>query len=242
MSNYQLIKEQLNHYCENNEFVITDHQYDQINQYYDHLLEWNKVMNLTAITSEEEFAVKHILDSVLIHQVFSLNQVEKVIDIGTGAGLPGIPLKILFPHINITLLDSLNKRIHFLEEVVNALQLENVELIHGRAEDFGRDEAYREMYDLTVSRAVSQLPVLTEYCLPFVKESGYFIAYKSIETNDEINSAATAIDTLGGVLKEVRDVALLDQKIPRRFVMIEKVKKTPEKYPRKAGKPQKKPL
>ncbi len=168
MANYALIHDQLESQLKDIDIVISEKQYNQIYKYYDLLVEWNRVMNLTAITDEIEFANKHILDSIMIQKAFDMTKVNKVIDIGTGAGLPGIPLKIVFPHISITLLDSLNKRINFLNEVVDRLELKDVETIHGRAEDYGKDAEYRERYDLCVSRAVSQLPILSEYCIPFV--------------------------------------------------------------------------
>jgi 16S rRNA (guanine527-N7)-methyltransferase len=169
--------------------------------------------------------------------------VTSVIDIGTGAGLPGIPLKILFPHIHITLLDSLNKRINFLNEVIEDLGLDYVETIHGRAEDFGKMEEYREAYDLCVSRAVSQLNILSEYCVPFVHTEGHFVAYKSHQTDEEIEAAKHAIEILGGEVVSVDDIMLNnEQQVVRRFVKVLKDSTTPSKYPRKAGKPQKSPL
>lgn len=242
MNSYELIRKQLEPQLKSINITISDKQYNQIYKYYDLLVEWNKVMNLTAITDEVSFANKHIFDSVLIYKSFDLNKVESVIDIGTGAGLPGIPLKIVFPHIEIALLDSLNKRIHFLNEVIEVLELDFVETIHGRAEDFGKREEYREVFDLCVSRAVSQLPILSEYCIPFVKVGGHFIAYKSIDTNEEIENSGNAINILGGKITDVNEIELVENEITRRFVTIEKINETPIKYPRKAGKPQKTPL
>lgn len=242
MANYALIHDQLESQLKDIDIVISEKQYNQIYKYYDLLVEWNRVMNLTAITDEIEFANKHILDSIMIQKAFDMTKVNKVIDIGTGAGLPGIPLKIVFPHISITLLDSLNKRINFLNEVVDRLELKDVETIHGRAEDYGKDAEYRERYDLCVSRAVSQLPILSEYCIPFVSIGGHFTAYKSITTDDEIESSNAAIEMLSGKLTHTIDIELGENDIMRRFVIIEKMDHTPGKYPRKAGKPQKKPL
>lgn len=242
MNSYEIIRKQLEPQLDNIGINISDKQYKQIYQYYDLLLEWNKVMNLTTITDEISFANKHIFDSILICKSFDLNKVESVIDIGTGAGLPGIPLKIVFPHIQIALLDSLSKRIYFLNEVIEVLELDYVETIHGRAEDFGKREEYREQFDLCVSRAVSQLPILSEYCIPFVKVGGQFIAYKSIDTNEEIDNSSKAIEILGGNIQDISEIELVENMITRRFVRIDKVEPTPIKYPRKAGKPQKNPL
>lgn len=242
MSNHNLIRRELEDKLLNINISLSEKQYKQIYKYYDLLVEWNKVMNLTAITDEVEFANKHIYDSVLIQQCFNMEHVTSVIDIGTGAGLPGIPLKIVFPHLKITLLDSLNKRINFLNRVVEELDLDDVETIHGRAEDFGKAEEYRELYDLCVSRAVSQLPVLSEYCIPFVKVEGHFVAYKSVATDEEIANGKKAIQVLGGHIEDVKEIKLLGEEVKRRFVIVKKDNNTPGKYPRKAGKPQKSPL
>lgn len=221
---------------------LSEKQYSQIYKYYNLLIEWNHVMNLTAITDETEFVTKHFVDSILLVEHYDFNSCDSLIDIGTGAGFPGIPLKIVFPHLKVTLLDSLNKRIHFLNEVIILLELENAETIHGRAEDYGKDDVYREQYDLCVSRAVSQLPVLSEYCMPFVKVQGSFIAYKSIDTDDEIANSYSAIEILGGSEPKIKESTLIENKVVRRFVFIEKKEITPIKYPRKAGIPQKRPL
>lgn len=221
---------------------LSENQYIQISKYYDLIVEWNKVMNLTAITDEVEFAYKHILDSILIVKAFDCSRIRRVIDIGTGAGLPGIPLKILFPELEITLLDSLNKRITFLNEVIRELNLKGIQTIHGRAEDFGQDKAYREQYDLCVSRAVSNLRTLSEYCMPYVRKNGFFIAYKSAQSDEEINESKMAIELLGGKLDQVMDIELIEEDTLRRFVLIHKIKNTKAIYPRKAGLPQKKPL
>lgn len=242
MNSYDAIRKHLEPQLKSIDIELSEKQYKQIYKYYDLLLEWNKVMNLTAITDEISFANKHIFDSVLICKFFDFSKIESVMDIGTGAGLPGIPLKIVFPHIQIALLDSLNKRIHFLNEVIEVLELDFVETIHGRAEDFGKREEYREQFDLCVSRAVSQLPILSEYCIPFVKVGGKFIAYKSIDTNEEIENSSSAIEILGGKISDISEIELVENMITRRFVTIDKVEATPIKYPRKAGKPQKNPL
>lgn len=222
--------------------TLSEEQYNQIYEYYNILIQWNNVMNLTAITDEDEFASKHFVDSILLTEHYDFSSCTSLIDIGTGAGFPGIPLKIVYPHIKMTLLDSLNKRINFLNEVINKLGLQEIETIHGRAEDFGKDELYREQYDLCVSRAVSQLPVLSEYCIPFVCQKGHFIAYKSVDTDDEITQSIHALEILGGAVPKVVESDLIGDKVRRRFVIIDKISETPMKYPRKAGIPQKRPL
>ncbi len=242
MDSKQIIRHSLEPQLNRIGITLEENQYNQIYKYYDLLMEWNKVMNLTAITDEIEFANKHIYDSVLVQSVFDMNQVNSIIDVGTGAGLPGIPLKIIFPHLRMTLLDSLNKRINFLNQVIQELNLDYMETVHGRAEDFGRDPAYRESFDCCVSRAVSDLSILSEYCIPFVHENGHFIAYKSADTDTEIEKARNPISILGGSIKGIEEVELQGQNVIRRFVLINKLSSTPSKYPRKAGKPQKSPL
>ena len=199
-------------------------------------------MNLTAITEFEDVLEKHFLDSIAVARFVDMTGDLSVIDLGTGAGFPGMPLKIMFPNLKITLADSLNKRILFLNEVIDALGLEGVTTVHGRAEDLAADQNYREKYDYCVSRAVANLSTLSEYCLPFVKVGGSFISYKSGEIEEELSAAKKAIFLLGGQVKEVIPFRLDGTDINRSFVMIEKVKKTPKAYPRKSGIPSKKPL
>ena len=219
---------------------LTEKQIKQFLKYYEILVETNKVMNLTAITEFDEVIEKHFLDSLSLVRVFDLNRNVKILDLGTGAGFPGIPLKITFPEIDIVLADSLNKRVKFLNEVVETLQLKQVETVHGRAEELAKNKKYREQFDLCTSRAVANLSSLSEYCIPFVKEGGRFISYKSGEIEEEVDQAKRAIDVLGGKLDQVYKFDLHEQK--RSFVIIEKVKKTPAVYPRKAGTPTKEPL
>ncbi len=219
---------------------LDDTQVNQFIQYYEMLVEKNKVMNLTAITEFDEVIEKHFLDSLSLIKVYDLTKEVSVLDMGTGAGFPGIPLKIAFPQLQVTLADSLNKRILFLQEVIDTLGLEKVEAIHARAEELGRNKEYREQYDLVVSRAVANLASLGEYCIPFVKLGGEFISYKSGEIEEEVKNAKNAVFLLGGKVKEVYKFDLYEQK--RSFVRIEKVKGTPKAYPRKAGTPTKMPL
>ena len=219
---------------------LTDEQIKQFLTYYELLIEKNKVMNLTAITEYEEVIEKHFLDSISLCQVYDLSKPVKILDLGTGAGFPGVPLKIAFPEVVITLADSLNKRIKFLDEVVETLGLEKVTTIHARAEELARNKEHRESYDLVVSRAVANLSTLGEYCIPFVKMNGDFISYKSGEVEEEVEVAKKAVKILGGQIRDVYKFELSEQK--RSFVIIEKVKTTPKTYPRKAGTPSKEPL
>ena len=231
----------LSDYCKKIELDITDTQLQQFDDYFRFLVEKNKVMNLTTIIEKEDVVLKHFIDSIYIMKYTDFDE-KKVIDIGTGAGFPGIPLKIAFPWLEITLLDSLNKRIKFLDEVVDALRLEQIKCIHGRSEDIARQEEHREKYDLCVSRAVANLSTLSELCIPFVKKGGEFISYKAANSQEEIEQAGNAISKLGGRLAGVQELILPDTDMGRIFVCIKKEKNTSKKYPRKAGTPGKEPL
>lgn len=229
-----------------NEFGIelTAEMEEQFLLYYNMLIEWNSFMNLTAITDFDEVLKKHFTDSVsLIRAISDLGEKKyRMIDIGTGAGFPGIPLKIVFPNISVVLLDSLNKRVNFLKEVISKLQLTDITAVHGRAEDFAQNKEYRESFDLCVSRAVANLSTLSEYCLPFVKKNGRFISYKSEKVSEEFEISGKAISVLGGEYENQVTFELPDSDIYRNLFIIKKKSATPGKYPRKAGLPSKEPI
>ena len=221
---------------------LTEQQSEQLYEYYRLLVEWNSFMNLTGITEFSEVVQKHFVDSLSIVKVKNMNDVDNLIDVGTGAGFPGLPLKIVFPHLKVTLLDSLNKRIDFLNAVIEKTGLTGIETIHGRAEDFATPGLKREIYDLCVSRAVANLATLSEYCLPYVKIGGEFIPYKSGEVADELQDAKSAVFLLGGKVESCENFDLPGSDIHRSLVRIKKVGGCPKKYPRKAGMPSKVPL
>ena len=225
-----------------NEFdiKINDEQIKSFEKYMNLLLEWNEKINLTAITQPEEIKLKHFVDSLTVLKY--INDDDKVIDIGTGAGFPGIPLKIMNKNTKITLLDSLNKRINFLNIVIEKLDLSNIQAIHGRAEEIARNKLYREKYDVAVSRAVANLSTLTEYMLPFVKVGGKCICMKGANVNEELERAQNAIKELGGEIEKIDNFFLSDNDNERNIIIIKKVKETKSKYPRKAGTPSKEPL
>lgn len=222
--------------------TLSECQIEQFLQYYEMLAEWNEVMNLTAITEYDDVMKKHFVDSVSLIKAYDVSKESTVIDVGTGAGFPGLALKIAFPELKITLLDSLNKRIQFLNEVIEQLGLSGVETVHGRAEDFAKPGKLRESFDLCVSRAVANLSTLSEYCLPFVKVGGQFISYKSEKVTEEAAAAGNAIKLLGGSINGQIEFKLPDSDIYRNLFIIDKAKETPKKFPRKAGLPGKEPL
>ena len=224
--------------------VLTQEQLEQFEWYYQLLIQWNERMNLTAITDREEVYLKHFYDSLmplwLTPEAFQPS--VGVVDIGAGAGFPSIPLKIVRPDLHITMVDSLNKRITFLNEVIERLHLTNIEAKHSRAEDFGHDSAYRENYGIAIARAVASLSVLAEYCVPLVQKGGYFIAMKGQKAQEELSNASTALDKLGAKYISSRTQLLPIEESEREILLIKKVLNTPRKYPRKAGMPSKKPL
>ena len=227
------------------DIILSDTQTEQFLTYYEMLVEKNKVVNLTAITDFDEVLKKHFVDSLSLVKAYDLSLIEteiSLLDIGTGAGFPGIPLKIAFPDVKVTLMDSLNKRVDFLNKVTAALKLDGIDAIHGRAEDFAKSDQLREKYDLCVSRAVANLSVLSEYCLPYVKVGGKFISYKSEKVAEELKEAKYAITVLGGKVESQIDFTLPDSDIYRNLVVIDKISETPHKYPRKAGTASKNPL
>lgn len=224
------------------EIPFSSEQQEQFVTYYKMLVEKNKVMNLTAITEFDEVLDKHFLDSIALAQYVDLTKSISLIDLGTGAGFPGMPLKIMFPNLKVTLADSLNKRIVFLDEVIGELGLTDIQTVHARAEDLAHNSDYRERYDYCVSRAVANLSSLSEYCLPFVRIGGTFISYKSGEIEEELTAAKKAIFLLGGQFDQVIPFQLEGTDLGRSFVLINKDKKTAKTYPRKSGMPTKKPL
>lgn len=225
------------------EIELTDLQMKQFYDYYELLIQWNSMVNLTAITQMEEVVTKHFVDSLSLKKIIvDIDQHPySLIDVGTGAGFPGIPLKIAFPQIKVTLLDSLNKRVKFLNEVIEKLQLNDIIAIHGRAEDYGRENVLRETFDLCVSRAVANLSTLSEYCMPFVKVGGCFVSYKSGKVEEELVSGKGALKKLSGEIEEKISFTLPNSD-ERCLVKIRKIAKLQKKYPRKAGLPSKEPL
>lgn len=219
--------------------IITEDEIKSLYQYMKLMLEWNKIINLTAITDEKEVILKHFIDSISINKY--IKEANKIMDIGTGAGFPGIPLKILNKDIEFILVDSLNKRINFLGEVKKELLLDKIELLHARAEELAKNRKYRESVDIVVSRAVARLRVLAEYMLPFVQENGLCICMKGPNIEEELEESKKSLDILGGKIENIEHI-ILPGDLERNIILIRKVKKTPEKYPRKAGIPVKQPL
>ncbi len=240
MSEYNLDKFINN--CQNMGITLSQEQQKQFIRYYELLVEWNSFMNLTGITDFDEVLQKHFEDSLALVKGISLENVNNMIDIGTGAGFPGLPLKIVFPDIEVVLLDSLSKRVKFLNKVIEELDLHNIEAVHGRAEDFAKNPEYRESFDLSVSRAVANLASLSEYCIPYTNQNGYFVSYKSGKVEEELSTSEKAIQILGGKVEKIEKFTLADSDIERSLIVIRKVKPTAKKYPRKAGLPVKEPL
>lgn len=230
--------------CKELGILLSEKQEQQFMKYYQLLLEWNQRVNLTSITDYEDVINKHFLDSLCLVKIPDVIRKEKkkVIDVGTGAGFPGIPLKIIFPEIQLTLLDSLNKRINFLNALVEELELDEVTAIHGRAEELGKNKEYRETFDLCVSRAVAHLSVLSEYCIPLVRVKGDFIPYKSGNIQEELEEAQGAVKLLGGCIRDKVEFTVPNSDMSRSLICIEKKHATPGKYPRKSGTPGKSPL
>lgn len=230
--------------AENLGISFSKEQIDKFYYYYEILNEWNKVMNLTAITELEDVIYKHFIDSLsLVMAVKEIGERESnLIDVGTGAGFPGIPLKIIFPKISVVLLDSLNKRVRFLHEVIEKLNLTEIEAVHGRTEDFGQDRIYREKFDYCVSRAVANMATLAEYCIPFVKTGGVFVAYKSGKIQEEMERGKKAVEIFGGEVVNIEKFVLAGTDAERELVVVKKVRKTDKRYPRKAGVPGKEPI
>ena len=216
--------------------IADENQPEQFSLYSELLKEWNLKMNLTAVTDDDGISVKHFLDSILPISCVDFSDCKKIADVGTGAGFPGIPIKIMLPDISLTLIDSLNKRITFLNEVTARLALDNVECIHARAEELARDKKYRESYDAVLSRAVANMTVLCEYCLPYVKVGGIFVALKAEGSADELNAAKPMMGTLGGRVEDVKQVRLPQSDIMRDIIVVRKEKPTPDKFPRRANK------
>ena len=238
MSKIEYIKSKINDIG----LTCNTNQATQLYKYYEMIVEWNQKINLTSITNFEEVVVKHFIDSISLGNTIDLDNKSSLIDVGTGGGFPGIPLKIMYPHLEVCLLDSLNKRINFLNLVIESIGLNNIEAIHGRAEDIAKSEEYREKFDLCTSRAVANLSTLSEYCIPFVAINGLFISYKGNLEDNEIREAKKAISILGGSIDKITDFEILDTGFRRAFVIINKIDNTPNKYPRKAGKPKSNPL
>lgn len=224
------------------DICYTKKMIEQFHLYYDTLIEWNKFMNLTAITEYQDVISKHFIDSLSIVKAMDMTKISTMIDIGTGAGFPGLPIKIVFPFINVCLLDSLNKRVKFLNEVIDKLELNDITALHGRAEDYAKKNDHREKYDLCVSRAVANLSSLSEYCLPYIKKGGWFVPFKSGDVENELLSSKRAIRELGGQVEDIIKFQLINTDIGRSLILIKKVSITNKKYPRKAGMPTREPL
>lgn len=232
----------LNEGCRQLGISLTEEQTEQFMLYYEKLIEVNRVMNLTAITEFKDVMRKHFLDSLTLVKAADIKNVKRVLDLGTGAGFPGIPLKIAFPDTEFVLLDSLNKRVKFLHDIIELCRLKKIQAVHGRAEELAGKKEYRESFDLCVSRAVANLSSLSEYCLPYVEKGGLFVSYKSGNIQEELEAAGYAIQILGGRIKDTVKFKLPGSDMDRSLVVIEKIKETPARYPRRAGIPSREPL
>jgi 16S rRNA (guanine527-N7)-methyltransferase len=232
----------INTACLNEGLEFDKDKYEKLMKYKELIKEWNEKINLTAITKDEEIVKKHFIDSIKAFRFNKLKEAKRVIDIGTGAGLPGIPIKIIKPEVEVVLLDSLNKRVNFLNNVITSLQLEGIYAIHGRAEDFAVEQKYREGFDIVVSRAVANMAVLSELCIPYVSLGGYFLALKGPAVEEEIKEGNKAIETLGGKLQEVINVEVEGTDLNHNIVIVKKIKGTSKTYPRKAGTASKNPI
>lgn len=228
--------------CQKEGLSFDEKKYEQFMLYKDLIKEWNEKVNLTAITEDEEIIKKHFIDSIKCLKFDGVRKAGSLIDVGTGAGFPGIPISIMMPEINIVLLDSLNKRVNFLNLVIEKLQLKNIRAIHGRAEDFAREKGYREKFDIAISRAVANMTVLSELCIPYVKVNGFFVALKGPAIEEELSESKNAVGVLGGKLEEIIEVEIEDSDLRHNLVIVKKEKSTPNVYPRKAGSITKKPL
>ncbi len=222
--------------------TLSDKQKQQFEKYYEMLVEWNEKINLTSITEEHEVYLKHFYDSVTPSFYHDFNQSLSLCDVGAGAGFPSIPLKIMFPEIHVTIVDSLNKRIQFLNQLADALELEGVRFVHDRAETFGKQEDYRASFDIVTARAVARMSVLSELCIPLVKKQGLFLALKSSKGQEELDEARFAVGVLGGKIRQIDTFTLPEDAGERQIITIEKRSQTPKKYPRKPGTPNKTPL
>lgn len=238
MTNIEVLKKGLDEF----KLELTPDQEKDFIKYKELLKEWNEKINITAIKEDDEIDTKHFLDSLSLYLTDYFQGGKKIIDIGTGGGFPGLPLKIVNKELDIVLLDSLNKRIKFLSQVIEDLQLKDIRALHGRAEELSRQEEYREKFDIAVSRAVASLDTLSEYCLPFVKRGGYFISMKGPDVDEELDLSLRAIKTLGGKVIEKKLINLPSSDIVHSLIIIEKIKHTPTRYPRAGGKPRKQPL
>ncbi len=232
----------LNSACKDIDLEFNEQKYEQFISYKNLIQEWNQKINLTAIDEDEEIIKKHFIDSIKVFKCDKVKKANRILDVGTGGGFPGIPMKIVNPHAEMVLLDSLNKRIKFLKEVINDIKLENIDAIHGRAEDYAQQKEYRENFDVVVSRAVANMTALSEFCIPYVKVGGYFVAMKGPSIEEELEEAKKAIAILGGTIEKVENVTIEGSDLNHNLVIIKKVKKTSPKYPRKAGMVTKSPV